>query len=88
MEKEPELEISPLSQPLSSGGRTVKIEIYRLKNEPWALEIEDEFGNSTVWDETFKTDHSALLEAKKSILKEQVTTYIGPEDGKSGDGWK
>ena len=87
MNEEPELIISELSQELSSGGRTVKVEIYRLENDKkWTLEIEDEFNNSTVWDETFETESAALIEAKKSILSEGVRTFIGPEDGKGE--WK
>ena len=57
MNDEPELELSILSQELKSGGRTVSVEIYRLEgDEEWALEIVDEFNNSTVWDDTFPTE--------------------------------
>ncbi len=89
MNEEPKLIDSPLSQSVSSGGKTVSIEIYRLENEPeWTLEIVDEFNNSTVWDEPFKTDSEALIEAKKTILAEGVDTLISPEDGKSDGNWK
>lgn len=87
MSDDPKLILSSLSQNLSSGGRTVTVEIYRLEDdEEWALEIVDEFNNSTVWDETFKTESAALTEAKKAILEERVTTFIGPADGKSDGG--
>jgi len=89
MNDEPELELSPLSQDVSSGGRTVSVEIYRFEGETsWALEVVDEFNNSTVWDDTFETDSGALTEAKKSILAEGVGKLIGPEDGKSSGDWK
>ncbi len=90
MNEDPKLELSPLSQDISSGGRTVTVEIYRLEGEEeWALEIVDEFNNSTVWDETFATEASALTEAKKAILEERISAFIGPEDGKSdGKDWK
>ena len=89
MSDEPEIERSPLSQSISSGGRTVKVEIYRLKGESaWILEIEDEFNNSTVWDDPFDSDSEALTEARKSILKDKITSYIGPEDGKSNGEWR
>lgn len=89
MNDEPKLVESPLSQSISSGGKTVSIEIYRLENEPtWTLEIVDEFNNSTVWDDPFQTDSEALVEAKKSILAEGVNALIGPEDGKSDGNWK
>ena len=89
MDDEPKLELSPLSQEVSSGGRTVSIEIYRLEGETlWALEVVDEHNNSTVWDDTFKTESSALSEAKKTILSEGVGALVGPKDGKSDDKWK
>jgi len=83
MNEELNLEISPLSQELTSGGRTVSVEIYRLEGElGWALEVVDEHNNSTVWDDTFETDSAALTEAKKTILAEGVSSLIGTEDGK------
>nr|WP_317932568.1 hypothetical protein [Halioxenophilus sp. WMMB6] len=90
MKDEPKLEFSSLSQELSSEGRTVSVEIYRLEgDEEWALELVDEFNNSTVWDETFKTESAALTEAKKTVIEERITTFIGPEDGKSdGKHWR
>lgn len=89
MSDAPEIERSLLSQSISGGGRTVKVEIYRLKGESaWTLEIEDEFSNSTVWDDPFESDLEALTEAKKSILRDRMTTYIGPEDGKSNGEWR
>ena len=51
MNEEPKLELSKLSQDISSAGRKVSIEIYRLEGDKsWNLEIVDEFNNSTVWD--------------------------------------
>ncbi|HTE40416.1 MAG TPA: hypothetical protein VK629_06295 [Steroidobacteraceae bacterium] len=90
MSDEPELEISPMSQLISSGGCTVNVQIYRLVGgASWTLEVEDEFGNSTVWDDTFPSESAALTEAKNTILAEGVGSLIGPEDGKGRqDGWK
>ena len=82
MNIEPELIISKKSQSISSADKTVYIEIYRLENEKkWALSIDDEFGNSSVWKKTFKSEKGALLEAKESILKEGISNFIGPENG-------
>ena len=88
MNDEPKLEKSPLCQSISSGGRNVSVEIYRLEGDSWTLEIEDEFGNSTVWDDEFETDSLALTEAKKSILSDTVSAFIGPADGKSDGKWR
>ena len=83
MNHEPELIISKKSQPISSSGKTVYVEIYRLDNEKkWSLAIDDEFNNTTIWDKDFKSEKGALLEAQKSILKEGVNHFIGPADGK------
>lgn len=89
MNEESKLEVSPLSQQISSGGRTVSVEIYRLEGETsWALEVVDEYNNSTVWDDTFETDSAALTEAKKTILEEGIGVLIGPKNGKSDGKWK
>ena len=89
MNDEPKLETSQLSQEISSGGRTVSVQIYRLEGEAsWMLEIEDEYNNSTVWDDTFETETAALTEAKKTILAEGVNSLVGPEDGKSDGDWR
>ena len=89
MNEEQKLEVSPLSQKISSGGRTVSVEIYRLEGEAsWALEVVDEQNNSTVWDDTFETESAALTEAKKTVLADGVSSLVGPDDGKSDGKWK
>jgi uncharacterized protein len=82
MNEDQKLEVSPLSQVISSGGKNVSVEIYRLEGDTsWALEVVDEYNNSTVWDDEFETDIAALTEAKKTILAEGVNSLVGPEDG-------
>jgi hypothetical protein len=89
MNEEPKLETSSLSQEISSGNKTVRVDIYRMEGDPqWALEVVDEFNNSTVWDATFETEIAALTEAKKTILAEGIKSLVGPEDGKSSGLWK
>jgi len=83
MHCEPKLIVSKKSQPLSSDGKTVNVEIFRLENEKrWTLAIDDEFGNTSIWDNTFKSEKAAILEAKKSVLEEGINNFIGPESGK------
>ncbi len=82
MNEEPTLEMSLLCQSISSEGNTVHIDIFRLEGGLWALEIEDEYGNSTVWDDEFESDSAALTEAQKSIAEQGIKTFIGPVDGK------
>jgi hypothetical protein len=83
MEVEPVLQISPLSQMISSGAKTVKVDIFKLDDEDeWSLEIEDEFGYSIAWDETFKTETAALTEAKRAILAEGISSFVEPEEAR------
>lgn len=56
---------------------TVKVEIYRDQDSGWILEVVDEHGNSTVWDDVFDTDQRALDEALRTIDQEGIAALIG-----------
>ena len=75
----PEIKMSPLCQEISSGGNTVKVEIYHDGEDGWILEVVDEHGTSTVWDDPFPTDAAALAEVKKTIMKKGIQALIGGE---------
>ena len=75
----PEVKMSPLCQDISSGGKTVTVDIYDDGQGGWLLEVVDEHGNSTVWDDSFPTDAAALAEVKKTILEEGIQVLIGGE---------
>lgn len=77
MEEEFDLETSPLSQELSDGGKTVDVQIYRGGGSDWILEVVDEYGNSTVWDDQFASDAEALNEVKTTIKDEGIDSLIG-----------
>lgn len=78
MEDEFDLEMSPLCQKLSADGKTVQVDIYRGNGSDWHLEVVDESGYSTVWDDQFPTDQEALNEAKATIKDEGISSLIGP----------
>lgn len=78
MEEEFEIEDSPLSQKIGIGGKAVDVQIYRGGGSDWHLEVVDEFGNSTVWDDQFKTESEALDEVKAAIEEEGIESLIGP----------
>ena len=66
-----EIVYSPLERTLSGEGHTLRIAIYRGAHEPdWILEIEDERGTSTVFDERFASDQAALDAALAEIAAE------------------
>ena len=78
MTDDPNIIISGLSKNFLIDGATFDFEIYRLENVPgWTLEVIDDEGTSTVWDEAFETDkaaHNCLIE---TIQKEGITAFKG-----------
>ena len=72
---------SPLNRTVSRDGRSVEVEIYRAENEDWILEVVDQHGNSTVWDDPFPTDQSALDEAMRTIDEQGIDAVMGPPPG-------
>jgi uncharacterized protein len=69
--------VSPLSQRVTRDGTAVEVEIYGNGKGAWLLEVVDEFGNSTVWDDSFPTDSAALAEALNVIDSEGIAAVIG-----------
>ena len=69
--------VSPLSQRVTRDGTAVEVEIYGDGKGAWLLEVVDEFGNSTVWDDSFTTDSAALAEALNVIDSEGIAAVIG-----------
>lgn len=63
---------SPLSQLYSDQGHTLQIHIYRGRDEPWVLEVEDAAGTSLIWDDQFESDQVALDAALSAIKAEGV----------------
>ena len=56
MSNDPVLKESSLSQVVERDGRSVQVEIYNDGTGGWLLEVVDEFGNSSVWDQSFETE--------------------------------
>jgi hypothetical protein len=73
---DPNIVHSGLSQKMTVQDHELSIEIYRLEHEPnWALEVVDEEGTSTVWDDQFETDQAALDEVLGTIEKEGLSAF-------------
>ena len=68
---------SPLSQTFTANGLTVEIQIYRMPDSGWTLEVVDEHNNSTVWDGEFATDQEALDMALADIRAEGIESFNG-----------
>ena len=61
---------------LTEGGRWVKVCIYRMPDSQWTLEIEDDKGGSTVWDDPFESDQVALEVALAEIEAVGLVNFI------------
>ena len=76
MAEDVEIIHSPLEQNYSADGHSVRIQIYRCVDSQWSLEVVDERGTSTVWDDLFETDKEALEEAFMAIEAEGIGNFI------------
>lgn len=77
MAQEDQIIHSLLERSVTEGDTTVDISIYRSPNSDWTLEIEDEYGNSTVYDDLFPSDQDALDEALGEIEAHGIQVFVG-----------
>ena len=67
---------SPLSRQITRNGVTIEVQIYRGENDDgWILEVVDESGGSTVWQEPFATEVDALNEVLTTIKSEGIESF-------------
>jgi hypothetical protein len=78
-----EIENSRLSDSVARDGITVRVEIYRIAGSKngWSLEVVDEEGGSTVWDETFASDKDAYTEFQRTLEAEGIRSFSNPPSG-------
>ncbi len=75
--RDPNLITSSLSREVSRDGVTVQVEIYRIEERPgWALEVINDRGTSTVWDDLFETDDAANAAFEETASAEGMTTFL------------
>jgi hypothetical protein len=81
---DPELEFSPLCESVTRDGISVRVEIYRLVggSEGWSLEVIDQEGASTVWDDTFPTDKDAYTEFQRTLETEGIRSFAERPSGR------
>lgn len=73
----PEIELSPLSGFVTKDGVTVEVCIYRIAGSSagWALEVVDDEGGATVWEELFPTDAEALREFEGAVEANGLASF-------------
>jgi uncharacterized protein len=77
MNEKMDIVMSPLCRSFESDGKTVQIDILGDGDGGWLLEVIDEFGNSSVWDDSFSSEKAALDEALDTIAEEGIESLIG-----------
>jgi hypothetical protein len=84
-EEDPEIEYSALCGKVSRDGTTVRVEIYRIAegSEGWSLEVIDEEGASTVWDDLFATDEEAYAEFYRTLETEGIRSFAERPTGRA-----
>ena len=76
-EREPNLVTSGLSRNVTQQGVTVTVEIYRLEEQPgWTLEVVNQAGTSTVWDDEFQTDDAAYAMFLATVAEGGIKTFL------------
>ena len=77
----PPIIYSDLCCTLTLDGITVDLHIYRHQESPrWVLEVVNEAGSSTLWDELFDTDREALLAFEQVVIDEGMKTFLDNGD--------
>ena len=74
---------SLLDQTYSKDGKSIKIEIYRMPDTAWNVQVVDTFGNSTVWDDDFESDKEALQFVLAEIERDGIDEFIGPPSNRA-----
>lgn len=73
---------SPLSQTLTIDAITVQVRIFKLEEDDgWTLEVVNESGTSTVWEDPFPTDTDAFEAFQRAVEVEGIETFLDDEEG-------
>ncbi|MCA1492272.1 hypothetical protein [Sinorhizobium alkalisoli] len=77
-ETEQEFEFSEFSGEFVEDEVTVILRIYRPAgtNHDWTLEVFDEEGNTTIWNDTFDTDRDAFEEFLATVQRDGIRSFL------------
>ena len=80
-DSDPNIIVSPLSRTVTRDGITVDVQIYRLERDPhWALEVINEAGTSSVWDDLFDTDEKAYAAFQRVVEAEGMEVFLDDDE--------
>ncbi|MBP1885096.1 hypothetical protein J2Z50_003386 [Ensifer mexicanus] len=77
-ESDQQYEFSEFSGEFVDDDVTVILRIYRPAgtNSDWTLEVFDEEGNTTVWNDTFDTDRDAFEEFLATVQRDGMRSFL------------
>ena len=67
---------SSLSRTVEIDGIKLEVEIYRLPDTDWSLEVVNPSGTSTVWDDLFSDDNDAFAEFERTVSEEGMSVFL------------
>ena len=77
-DEDPVIITSDLSRTVDEDGITVEVNIFRLETENhWHLEVVNEAGTSTVWEDTFATEELAFDVFTRTVETESMSAFLG-----------
>jgi hypothetical protein len=80
-DRDPNIIYCSLGRVLSIDGVTVDVKISRLEDDPqWALEVVNEEGTSTVWDDLFDTDDKAYAAFQLTVEEEGMRAFFDDDN--------
>ncbi|MGH1571160.1 hypothetical protein ACRAWG_11305 [Methylobacterium sp. P31] len=76
-----DLEHSPLSGPVTRDGIPVEVEIYRFAEtqDPWRLEVADQKGRCTAWQQGFATEQYAYRTFCEKVADDGIGSFAEPQ---------
>jgi len=77
MDDDYQLVMSPLCGNISRDGIMIEVQIYRgIGDDDWVLEVIDDEGGSTVWNQLFPTDQAARTEVMRVVDNEGIDSFL------------
>lgn len=75
--RDPNIIYSGLGGVVTEQGITIELSIHRLEDRPgWAMEVINQRGTSTVWNELFDTDDAAFAEFRRTVDEEGMKEFV------------
>lgn len=75
MEDDPKIIYSGHCTRFVRDGVVVNLQIYRLEDTDWSLEVVNSANTSIVWDDLFKTDDEAFAEFMRTVKEEGMIAF-------------